>query len=261
MYIILKDLENKVAIITGSARGIGKAIALRLAQSGAHIVITDIMEDVMNETLTEVQKISPESIAIKADVTNKEQIDALVQQVLEKWGKIDILVNNAGITKDKTFINMEEASWNLVLNINLKGMFFISQAVLREMKTRAKNATEKLASFGKIINIASNSADGNFGQANYAASKAGVIGLTKTLAIEFARYNIQANVVKPGFIITPMTKIMPQQVLDAKIKDIPMGRLGEAEEVANVVYFYASSLSNYVTGTVLSVDGGERTQS
>jgi 3-oxoacyl-[acyl-carrier protein] reductase len=261
VYIILKDLENKVAIITGSARGIGKAIALRLAKSGAHIVITDIMEDVMKETLTEVQEISSESIAIKADVTNKEQIDALVKQVMEKWGKIDILVNNAGLTKDKSFTNMTEDMWDLVLNVNLKGMFFTSQAVLREMKARAKSAPEKLASFGKIINIASNSADGNFGQANYAASKAGVIGLTKTLAIEFARYNIQCNTVKPGFILTPMTKIMPQPVLDAKIKDIPMGRLGEAEEVANVVYFYASSLSNYVTGTVLSVDGGERTQS
>lgn len=250
-----------MAIVTGSARGIGKAIAIRLAQSGAHVVITDILEDIMQETLLEIQKISPESMAIQADVTNKEQIDSLVQKVIEKWGKVDILVNNAGITKDKSFTNMPEEWWDLVMNVNLKGMFFISQAVLREMKNRAKNATEPIPSFGKIINIASNSADGNFGQANYAASKAGVIGFTKTLALEHARYNIQCNVVKPGFIKTPMTELMPQNVLDAKIKGIPMNRMGEAEEVANVVYFFASNLSNYVTGTVISVDGGERTQS
>ncbi len=251
-------LTNKVAIITGSARGIGKSIALKLASEGAVIVLTDLLEEELNKTLKEIQKLSPESIAIKGDVTNRQDIQNLIDIVLDKWGKIDILVNNAGITKDKSFAKMTDQMWDLVLNVNLKGVFMFSQEAIQHMKNRAKNSPNMELSFGKIINISSNSADGNFGQANYAASKAGVVGFTKTLAIEYAKYRIQVNAIKPGFINTPMTRLMPESVLSAKLNTIPLKRLGEPEDIANAVFFLASPLSDFVTGTVLRVDGGER---
>ena len=241
-------LDNKVAIVTGGARGIGEAISLRLAAEGAKIAIVDIMLDVAEATARTFAELGYEAKAYAANVAKVEDADATVKQVIADFGKVDILVNNAGITKDNLIMRMSEAEWDAVLAVNLKGTFNFTKAAIRPMmKARA----------GKIVNIASVVGRmGNVGQANYAASKAGVIGLTKTVAKEFASRNIQANAVAPGYIITDMTGKLSEEAREAFMQVIPMKRGGTPEDVANVVYFLASPDSDYVTGQVINIDGG-----
>ena len=243
-----KRLEGKVALVTGGARGIGKAISARLAAEGAKLAIVDIMLDVAQATADEFVAQGVEAKAYAANVASFAEAEATVAQVVADFGSLDILVNNAGITRDTLMLRMTEEDFDKVIAVNLKGTFNFTKASIRPMmKARA----------GKIINIASVVGRmGNVGQANYAASKAGVIGLTKTVAKEFASRNIQANAVAPGYIVTDMTGKLSEEAREAFMQVIPMKRGGTPEDVANVVYFLASADSDYVTGQVINIDGG-----
>lgn len=243
-----KRLEGKVALITGGARGIGKAIAARLAAEGAALALVDVRLEAAQETANEFAAQGINAKAYAANVAKFDEAEATVSSVVADFGRLDILVNNAGITKDNLILRMSEAEWDAVLTVNLKGAFNFTKAAVRPMmKQRA----------GKIVNIASVVGRmGNVGQANYSASKAGVIALAKTTAKEFAARNIQANAVAPGFIQTDMTAQLPQAVRDAFMMVIPAKRPGLPEDVANVVYFLVSPDSDYVTGQVINVDGG-----
>ena len=243
-----KKLENKVAIVTGGARGIGKSISKRLADEGATVVIVDVLLEAAEETANEFKAMGLKAAAYKADVSSSEDVNATVKAINDEFGRIDILINNAGITRDTLLMRMTEKDWDLVMNINLKGTFNFTKAVIRPMM-KAKG--------GKIVNIASVVGRmGNAGQANYAASKAGIIGFTKTVAKEFASRKICANAIAPGYIVTEMTKEISSAATDAFLKMLPMKRGGTPEEVANTVYFFCSPDSDYVTGQVLNVDGG-----
>ena len=243
-----KTLEGKVAIVTGGARGIGKAISARLAKEGAKLAIVDILLDVAQATADEFTAQGFEAKAYAANVAKMGDAEATVEAVVKDFGRLDILVNNAGITKDNLMLRMSEQEWDAVLAVNLKGTFNFTKAAIRPMmKARA----------GKIVNIASVVGRmGNVGQANYSASKAGVIALAKTTAKEFGQRNIQVNAVAPGFIETDMTAELPQKVRDAFMTVIPAKRGGTPADVANVVYFLCSPDSDYVTGQVINVDGG-----
>ena len=243
-----KRLEGKVALVTGGARGIGKAISARLAAEGAKLAIVDIMLDVAQATADEFTAQGVEAKAYAANVASFADAEATVAQVVADFGSLDILVNNAGITRDTLMLRMTEEDFDKVIAVNLKGTFNFTKASIRPMmKARA----------GKIINIASVVGRmGNVGQANYAASKAGVIGLTKTVAKEFASRNIQANAVAPGYIVTDMTGKLSEEAREAFMQVIPMKRGGTPEDVANVVYFLASADSDFVTGQVINIDGG-----
>ncbi|MHC2995349.1 MAG: 3-oxoacyl-[acyl-carrier-protein] reductase [Candidatus Atribacteria bacterium] len=243
-------LSGKVALITGSARGIGKAIALELANHGANIVINDILtENEINKTLEEVKQSSNKAIGIRADITKLDEVESMVKEIINKFGKVDILINNAGITRDSLLIRMKEEDWDAVININLKGTFNCSKAVAKYMMRQKKG--------GKIVNISSViGLIGNVGQTNYAASKAGIIGLTKSMAKELALRNINVNAIAPGFIETDMTKKLPEKVRQDLQQQIPLKRLGIVEDVAKAVYFLVSDAANYITGQVINVDGG-----
>ena len=242
-------LKDKVAVITGSGRGIGKAIALKLAENGANIVINDIPgSDYADETKKEIEALGVKAIVVRGDVRNKDDVEALINTTIETFGKIDILVNNAGITKDGLMIRMSEEDWDTVLDINLKGAFNCIKAAARPMMKQRS---------GSIINIASVvGVMGNAGQANYTASKAGLIGLTKTVAKEFSSRNIRANAVAPGFIESHMTDMLTDDVKAKYFDAIPLSRFGKTEDVAKAVLFLASDLSSYVTGQTINVDGG-----
>ena len=241
-------LRGKVALVTGAAQGIGKAIALLLAQNGADVVVSDINLEKAEETAREIESTGVRAMAVKVDVANSGDVERTVATILEKFGKIDILVNNAGITRDKLILRMSEQDWDLVLNVNLKGTFNCTKAVVKHM---AKQRS------GKIVSIASVVGEmGNAGQVNYSASKAGVIGLTKTLAREFAQRGINVNAIAPGYIETPMTEVLPEKVKEELRRLIPMERLGKPEDVAQAVLFLVSDESNYITGHVLKVNGG-----
>jgi len=243
-----KRLEGKVALVTGGARGIGKAICQRLADEGAKLAIVDIMLDIAQETANEFKSKGVEAAAFAADVSKVDSANETVDAVMKEFGKIDILVNNAGITRDTLMMRMTEQDWDLVIAVNLKGTFNFTKAVCRPMMK---------ARTGKIVNVASVVGRmGNAGQANYSASKAGVIGLTKTTAKEFASRNIQANAVAPGYIQTDMTGKLSDAATEAFMTVIPMKRGGTPEDVANVVYFLCSDDSSYVTGQVINIDGG-----
>ena len=243
-----KRLEGKVALVTGGARGIGKAISARLAAEGAKLAIVDIMLDVAQATADEFTAQGVEAKAYAANVASFADAEATVAQVVADFGSLDILVNNAGITRDTLMLRMTEEDFDKVIAVNLKGTFNFTKAAIRPMmKARA----------GKIVNIASVVGRmGNVGQANYAASKAGVIGLTKTVAKEFASRNIQANAVAPGYIVTDMTGKLSEEAREAFMQVIPMKRGGTPEDVANVVYFLSCPDSDYVTGQVINIDGG-----
>jgi len=243
-------LSGKIALITGSARGIGKAIALELANHGAKIVINDILsKNEIDKTLEEVRKSSNQAIGIRADITIFDKVESMVKEIINKFGKIDILVNNAGIIRDSLLIRMKEEDWDAVININLKGTFNCSKTVAKYMM-RQKSG-------GKIVNISSViGLVGNIGQANYAASKAGIIGLTKSTAKELALRNINVNAIAPGFIETDMTKKLPEKVRQDLQQQIPLKRLGTVEDVAKTVYFLVSDAANYITGQVINIDGG-----
>ena len=241
-------LKGKVALVTGAAQGIGKAIALLLARNGADIVVSDINLEKAEETAKEIGAMGPKAVAVKVDVANLSDVDQMVTGILEKLAKIDILVNNAGITRDKLILRMTEEDWDAVLGVNLKGTFNCTKAVVRHM---AKQRS------GKIVNIASVVGEmGNAGQANYSASKAGVIGLTKTIAREYAQRGINVNAIAPGYIETPMTEALPEKAKEELRKLIPMERLGKPEDVAEAVLFLVSEESSYMTGQVLNVNGG-----
>ena len=241
-------LHDRVAIITGGAQGIGRAIGLLLAQNGAQIVIADINDKQAEETAQEIGLLGRKSIAVKVDVSNFSEAENLGKTVFDSFGQIDILVNNAGITRDGLFLRMKEEEWDAVIAINLKSVFNCSKAVIRYMgKQRG----------GKIISVASVVGQiGNIGQANYGASKAGIIGFTKTLAREFASRGIMVNAVAPGFIETGMTRTLPEKVREGFISNIPLGRMGTPEEIAEAVLFLATEASNYITGQVINVNGG-----
>ena len=241
-------LKGKVALVTGAAQGIGKAVALLLARNGADIVVSDINLEKAEETAKEIESIGAKAMAVKVDVANLSDVEGMVVAILERFDKIDILVNNAGITRDKLILRMTEEDWNAVLNVNLKGTFHCTKAVIRHM---AKQRS------GKIVSIASVVGEmGNAGQVNYAASKAGVIGLTKTIAREFAQRGINVNAIAPGYIETPMTDVLSEKVKEELRRLIPMERLGKPEDVAEAVLFLVSEESNYITGHVLKVNGG-----
>jgi len=242
-------LKDKVALITGASRGIGKAIALKFAQNGANVIINYSSSQSQAENLKEeIEKIGTKAMIIKCDVSNSDEVNQMFFQVEKEFGRIDILVNNAGITKDGLILRMNDEDFDRVIAINLRGAFLCAKAAAKMMVKQR---------FGNIINISSVvGITGNIGQANYAASKAGIIGLTKSLAKELASRNIRVNAIAPGFIKTDMTEVLSDKIKEAMLSSIPLGRFGEADEVANVALFLASGLSSYITGQVIVVDGG-----
>ncbi|HUI46185.1 MAG TPA: 3-oxoacyl-[acyl-carrier-protein] reductase [Nitrospirota bacterium] len=242
------SLNGKVALVTGAAQGIGRDIALALATDGADVAICDVNLEAAQKTAADIEAKGKKSLALKANVAVSLDVTAMLEQVVEKLGRIDILVNNAGITRDGLILRMKDEDWDLVLSINLKGAFLCAKAALKYM-TKQRSGT--------IINIASIvGAMGNAGQANYVASKAGLIGLTKTIAREYANRNITANAVAPGFIETAMTQALSEDVRQELAKQIPMGKLGTPQDVANAVRFLASPQASYITGQVVHVNGG-----
>lgn len=242
------DFTGEKALITGSGGGIGKAIALLLADMGADICVNDVSIENAQQTAREIISKGRKTIVSNANVVNDVEVKKMFESISSVFGRLDILVNNAGITKDSLLMDMQEQQWDQVMDVNLKGVFLCC-------KYAAKIMSEQL--YGKIINISSASGQvGNIGQVNYAASKGGVISITKTLAKELARYKINVNAVAPGFIRTPMTQTVPEKVEKYLIGQIPLRRAGEPEEIANAVAFLASDLSSYITGQVLSVNGG-----
>lgn len=245
----IMQLKGKTAVVTGSGRGLGKAIALKLAELGANIVLNDIAaSDSIDATAEEFRNAGFKVVVTKGDVRSAEDVKAMVAVAVDTFGSIDILVNNAGITRDKPMAMMSEEDWDIVLNINLKGAFLCTKLAAKQM-IRQK--------YGRIINIASVAGRyGNPGQANYSASKAGLIGLTKTTAKEFAPRGVTCNAVAPGVIQSKMTDVLPEEVRKKYLDNIPLGRFGTPEDVAGVVAFLASDDSSYVTGQVIDIDGG-----
>jgi 3-oxoacyl-[acyl-carrier protein] reductase len=243
----MSTLKEKVAIVTGSGRGIGKSIAVALMKQGAKIVISDINEELCKTTATELVGLGGEVIAVPCNVTVSETIEKMVEQVMARWGKIDILVNNAGITRDDLFMRMSEEHWQAVIDTNLTSAFKVTKPVLKVMSKQRS---------GRIINIASTTGvHGNAGQVNYAAAKAGLIGFTKTIALEYASRSITSNAVAPGFIDTDMTKALGEEKIKKVIEHIPLGRMGSPDDIAEAVIFFAGP-GAYVTGQVLEVNGG-----
>ena len=242
------SLEGKTAIVTGAAQGIGRAIAETLARAGADIAVADLDPGRSQETVSAVGALGRRALNVKVNVAEWDDAKNMVDQVLKEWGRVDILVNNAGITRDGLLLRMREEDWNLVLQVNLNGTFHCTKAVLQPM-TKQRG--------GRIVNIASIvGAMGNAGQANYAASKAAVIGFTKTVAREYASRQVTVNAVAPGFIDTAMTQGLPADVKENLQKQIPLGRLGLPADVAEAVRFLASDAAAYITGHVLHVNGG-----
>lgn len=242
------ELKNKVAVVTGAAQGIGREIALLLARKGAAAALCDVNQEGVDETARRIQEEGGSCRTFKVDVSHFQDAETVIKEAVDQLGSVDILVNNAGITKDNVLLRMKEEQWDQVMAVNLKGTFNFTKAAIRVM-LRQKS--------GKIINIASiTGLMGNAGQANYAASKAGVIGFTKAIAREYADRGITVNAVAPGFISTRMTDAIPERDREALIAQIPMKRLGTPEDVAQAVYFLASEGANYITGQVLGINGG-----
>lgn len=241
-------MENKVAVVTGSGRGIGKAIALKLAQDKMNIVICDIDDDSINTAVKQIEQTGVKAIAVKVDVTNSEQVAQLFDEAMKAFGRVDVLVNNAGITRDNLLIRMHESEWDAVIAVNLKGSFNCLKAAAKIMMKQRS---------GKIVNVSSVvGVMGNVGQANYAASKGGLISLTKSAAKELAARNITVNAVAPGYIETDMTKNLHDDVKQAFLNLVPLKRPGQPEDIANVVSFLVSPAADYITGQVIHIDGG-----
>lgn len=241
-------LKDKVCIITGGGRGIGKETALTFAREGAKVVICDVDEGLGNQALQDIQAAGAEALFFKVDVTNREQIKAMVDGTVARFGRIDVLVNNAGVTADALLVKMTEEQWDKVIAVNLKGCFNCTQAVVPKMIEQGKGA---IVSISSVVGLY-----GNVGQTNYAATKFGVIGMTKTWAKELGRKGIRANAVAPGFTMTEMTQKVPEKILDMMKEKTPLGRLGQPKDIANAILFLASDEADYVNGAVLPVDGG-----
>jgi 3-oxoacyl-[acyl-carrier protein] reductase len=245
---ISTDLSGRVAIVTGAARGIGLAVCEALASAGAKIALVDVNPQALDAAVQAIRQLGVEAEPFVCDVTDSQRVNAVVDEVVEKWGGLHILVNNAGITRDTLVMRMKDDQWDMVIGINLRGTFLFTRAAARPMMK---------GQFGRIVNMASISGQiGNPGQANYSASKAGVIGLTRTVARELAGRNITVNAVAPGFIATEMTAALSEEVRDDVKKRIPLGRFGEPQDVADAVLFLASDAASFITGRVLTVDGG-----
>lgn len=242
-------MKDQIVLVTGGSRGIGRAIALAYAEAGCHVAVNYASSpEKAAEVVAEIEAKGVKAIAVGCDVSNDEQVAQMIEKIETELGPIDILVNNAGITKDGLLIRMKDEDWDQVLDINLKGTYLCTKHVGKKMLKRKK---------GNIVNVTSVvGLTGNAGQANYSASKAGVIGFTKSVAKEFASRNIRVNAVAPGFIETDMTGKLPEEVIEQYKKTIPLGRMGKAEDVAKVVLFLSSEGSEYITGQVIAVDGG-----
>ncbi|MDD5449847.1 MAG: 3-oxoacyl-[acyl-carrier-protein] reductase [Candidatus Omnitrophica bacterium] len=241
-------LKDKVALITGSARGIGYAIARLFASEGASIVLSDVNEATLKEAEKGITELGAQVISVKVDVTNEAEVEGLVKKTIDKFGKVDILVNNAGITKDGLLMRMPVSDWDAVLSVNLKGAFLCTKAVSRIM---IKQRSGTIVNMASIIGLM-----GNPGQANYAASKGGLISLTKTAAKEFASRGIRVNAIAPGFIRTDMTDKLPEDLKKAMLSRIPLNKFGETNDVAKAALFLAGEESDYITGCTIRVDGG-----
>lgn len=241
--------EKKVVVVTGASRGIGKEIALKYAENGYNVAINYVSNKTNVEELEkEFKEKGAEALIVKADVSKSEQVQEFIKAVIEKYGKIDVLVNNAGITRDMLLMRMKEEDFDKVIEINLKGTFLVTKEVVPYMM---KKRDGKIISLSSVVGVT-----GNAGQCNYSASKAGIIGFTKSIAKELASRNIRANAVAPGFIDTDMTNVLSDEVKENINKQIPMRRMGTAREIANVVYFLGSEESSYITGQVINIDGG-----
>ena len=241
------NINGQTALITGAGRGIGKTIAVKLAESGSDIAIAD-MNPVSDDVLREIEKNGTKCLAYQLDVTDVEAVDSVVKKIIDETGGIHILVNNAGITKDNLFMRMKPEQWSQVIDVNLNGVFHVTKAVIRTMVKQHS---------GRIINISSVVGfSGNPGQVNYSSTKSGLIGFTKSLSREVGTRGITVNAVAPGFINTAMTQALNESQQQAILSQIPLGRMGEAEDIANAVAFLASEEASYITGTVLHVNGG-----
>ncbi|HET8912080.1 MAG TPA: beta-ketoacyl-ACP reductase [Ktedonobacteraceae bacterium] len=252
----MKGIEGRVAFVTGAGRGIGAATALRLAEDGAKVVLADIDTDGCAQVAAEIEKLGSESLTVSCNVADNAAVEAAVQQTIDRFGRLDILVNNAGVLRDNLLFKMTEEDWETVMNVHLKGAFLCSRAAQKHMVSQK---------YGRIISLSSTSALGNRGQSNYSTAKAGLQGLTRTLAIELGQFGITANAVAPGFIDTEMTRttarrqgLDPQERIDQASKIIPVRRVGVPLDVANVICFLASEESSYVSGQVIYVAGGPR---
>jgi 3-oxoacyl-[acyl-carrier protein] reductase len=247
------ELEGKVALVTGASRGMGKAIALKLASLGSRVVVNYVAIEASNKVdadnlVESIIRLNGEAISVEADVRDSETVKAMVEQVTDKWSKIDILVNNAGINRDTLLLRMTDDAWDDVINTNLRGAYLCTKFALRSMMRQE---------WGRIINIASVSGIvGNIGQSNYAASKGGLIAFTKSVAREMGSRNITVNAVAPGYIITGMTDKLPPERKEAILAMIPLQRFGQPEDVAELVAFLASDRAGYITGQVITIDGG-----
>jgi 3-oxoacyl-[acyl-carrier protein] reductase len=240
-------LEGRVALVTGAGGGIGAATARRFAREGATVVVNDVDLELARPLVTELQKEGARALSIAADVTARTDVEAMVNRVVGEFGRLDVLVNNAGVNRDAMSHKMTEEQWDQVLAVNLKGTFLCAQAVLAGMRERG---------WGRVINTSSVGSLGNIGQANYAASKAGVIGLTRTLALEYAKYGITVNCVAPGPVMTRMLAGVPVAIREKIVAKVPVGRIARPEEIAAVHAFLASEDAAFITGQVLFVDGG-----
>lgn len=242
------NFTEKVVLVTGSGRGIGRTIAENFARQGATIVLSDYNAEALTDAKQEFQKKKYPSLALPCDVTREDQVNQLIEQIVNTYNRIDIIVNNAGITRDTLLMRMKTEQWDAVINTNLKGVFLVTKAASKQLIKQR---------FGKIINISSViGLIGNAGQGNYAASKAGVIGFTKSVARELASRNITVNAIAPGYIETEMTRILDEKSKETMLSAIPLKRAGNSQDVANVALFLASPLADYITGQVIKVDGG-----
>ena len=242
------ELDGKVALITGGAQGIGRIISEELAGQGAHVILGDINLEGAEKTVAEMQQSGAKASAVRIDVSSSTDVKSVFDSILKEYKPVDIVVNNAGITRDGLLVRMKEADWDLVMNINLKGSFLCSQQAAKQMMKQKSGAIVNIASIVGLM--------GNFGQANYSASKAGLIGFTKTLAREVAPRGIRANAVAPGFIDTEMTRVLEESVRAKLVEQIPLARLGQPEDVARCVSFLVSEKASYITGQVINVNGG-----
>lgn len=241
------SLADKVAIVTGSARGLGKGIAEKLGSLGAHIIVSDINAELLEQTVTEFREKGYSADMFVANVAKRDKAEKLIRYAIDSQGQLDIIVNNAGINRDAMLHKMTMDQWDSVISVNLTGVFNCLQPAAQHMRERQS---------GRIINISSASWLGNIGQANYAAAKAGVVGLSKTASRELAKFNVTCNAICPGFIETDMTRGVPDKVWDVMVSKIPMGRAGKPEDVANTIAFLASDQASYITGEVINVGGG-----